>query len=99
MSAVMGKRTWTGEDISAVREHSVSSRRTRVHVIMCHDLDYKRRTLMDIFGYSMTVDPEACAGIARILAEDILRDVSLLKEELEAIEAFAHRQLERLELT
>ena len=93
----MGERTWTGADISAVREHSISSRRTRVHVIMCHELDYKRRTLMDVFGYSMTVDPEACAGIARILAADILHDVALLKEELEAIEAFAHRQLAKLE--
>ncbi len=92
----MGERTRTGADISAVREHAISSRRTRVHVIMCHDLDHKRRTLMDLFGYSMTVDPEACAGIARILAEDILHDVSLLKEELEAIEAFANRQIAKL---
>ena len=93
----MGDASPTKTDISAVREHSISSRRTRVHVIMCHDLDYKRRTLMDVFSYSMTVAPEACVGIGRILAEDILRDVSLLKEELESIEAFAHRQLAKLE--
>jgi len=93
----MGDGSATKADIAAAREHSISSRRTRVHVIMCHDLDYKRRTLMDVFGYTMTVDPEACAAIARVLAEDILRDVGLLKEELAAIEAFAHRQLVKLE--
>jgi hypothetical protein len=93
----MGEPSATKVDISAVREHSISSRRTRVHVIMCHDLDYKRRTLMDVFGYSMTVDPEVCAGIAQILAEDILRDVELLREELAGIEAFARRQLAKLE--
>ena len=93
----MGEASATRADITAVREHSISSRRTRVHVIMCHDLDYKRRTLMDAFGYSMTVDPEACAAIAQVLAEDILRDVELLKEELASIEAFARRQLAKLE--
>lgn len=93
----MGEASATKADITAVREHSISSRRTRVHVIMCHDLDYKRRTLMEVFGYTMTVDPEACAAIARILAEDILRDVEWLKEELAGIEAFARRQLAKLE--
>lgn len=29
----------SGVDIAAVREHSITSRRTRVHVIVCHDLD------------------------------------------------------------
>jgi hypothetical protein len=34
--------------------------------------------------------------VARELADDILRDVALLKSELDGIEAFAHRQLEKL---
>ncbi len=92
----MSNATASKADITAVREHSITSRRTRVHVIMCHDLDHKRRTLMELFGYAMTADPEACAAIARVLAEDILQDIALLKRELDGIEAFARRQLAKL---
>ena len=75
----------------------VGSRRTRVHIIMCHELDYKRQSLLDLFGYAMTTEAEVCAVIAGALAEDILRDVELLKAELHGIEAFARRQLARLQ--
>src|SRR5437763_7943820 len=80
-------------DIAAAREHALTSRRTRAHVIICHDLDGKSRSLLDIFSLAGTVDPEVCAMVARELAEDILRDVALLKAELDGIEAFARRQL------
>jgi hypothetical protein len=85
-------------DIVAAREHAISSRRTRAHVILCHNLHGKTRSLLDIFNLAATVDPEICAIIARELTEDILRDVALLKAELDGIEAFARQQLMKLEL-
>jgi hypothetical protein len=93
----MGESTANKVDVAAVREHVVGSRRTRAHVIICHDIDHKRRTLMDLFGLTMTTDPEVCAAIARALAEDILRDVEMLKSELAGIERFARYQLAKLE--
>ena len=83
-------------DLVAAREHAIASQRTRAHVIICHNLDGKSRSLLDIFSLAATVDPEICAMVARELAEDILRDVALLKAELDGIEAFARRQLARL---
>jgi len=80
-------------DIVAAREHAIASRRTRAHVIICHNLNGKSRSLLDIFSLAGTVSPEVCAMVARELAEDILRDVALLKAELDGIEAFARRQL------
>ena len=32
-------------DVVAAREHAISSRRTRVHVIVCHDLNARAHTL------------------------------------------------------
>jgi hypothetical protein len=80
-------------DLVAAREHAIASRRTRAHVIICHNLDGKSRSLLDIFGLAGTVDPALRAMVARELAEDILRDVALLKAELDGVESFARRQL------
>jgi hypothetical protein len=83
--------------IAAAREHTTTSRRTRAHVIVCHDLNTKSRTLLDLFILANNVAPEACAAVARELAEDILRDVLILKTDLDAIESFARRQIARLD--
>ncbi len=83
-------------EMAAVREHSIASRRTRVHVIVCHNLDTKSRSLLEIFSLADRVSPEICAAVARELAEDILSDVALLRRELDGIEAFARRQLAKL---
>ena len=80
----------------AARDHAITSRRTRAHVIICHNLDGKSRSLLDIFTLAATADPDVCAMVARELAEDILRDVALLKAELQGIEAFARHQLAKL---
>lgn len=86
----------TAVDIVAAREHAISSRRTRVHVIVCHDLNRKSRTLLELFSLASTVDPEVCAMIARELAEDIIRDADVLIADLENIKQFANRQLAKL---
>jgi hypothetical protein len=91
----MGEASATKADITAVREHSIGSRRTRAHVIVCHDLDAKRRTLLDMFRL-VEIHPEAVDAIARELAHDIIQDASFLIRDLEAIRAFAERQLAKL---
>ena len=83
-------------DIVAAREHSITSRRTRVHVIVCHDLNRRRHDLFEIFSLAGRISDEVRDAIARELAEDILRDVAVLKAELEGIEAYAQRQLAAL---
>ena len=92
----MGESARNKVDVAAVREHVVGSRRTRAHVIVCHDLQHKSRSLLDLFGFAMTAEPDVCAVMARALAEDILLDVALLKAELDGIEAFARRQIAKL---
>jgi hypothetical protein len=87
----------TAVQLAAAREHSINSRRTRVHVIICHSLDTESRNLLDIFQLANRVSPEVCAAVARELAGDILQDVAVLKAELERIEAFARRQLARID--
>jgi hypothetical protein len=82
-------------DITAVREHAIGSRRTRAHVIVCHDLDAKRRTLLDLFRLA-ELHPEAADAIARELARDIIDDANFLIRDLEAIKAVADRQLAKL---
>jgi hypothetical protein len=71
----MGEVSATKVDITAVREHSIGSRRTRAHVIVCHDLDAKRRTLLDLFRL-VDIHPEAVDAIARKLALDIIQDAN-----------------------
>ena len=85
-----------GVDIVAAREHSITSRRTRVHVIVCHDLNARAHTLYDMFRFSDRVSVEVLDGLASELANDILRDAELLIAELEGIKAFAQRQLAQL---
>jgi hypothetical protein len=82
-------------DLAAAREHSIASRRTRAHVIICHSLDTKSRTLLDMFSYADCVAPEVCSAVANALAHDILQDIAMLRAELDSIEAFARRQLEK----
>jgi hypothetical protein len=82
-------------DLVAAREHSISSRRTRAHVIVCHDLNAKSRSLLDLFRLA-ELHPEAAEAIARELAADIIQDADVLIRELEGIKAFAERQLAKL---
>ena len=92
----MGEGRTTKADIAAVREHSIGSRRTRVHVIVCHDLNARAHTLLEMFGFADKVSPEILDVITRELAKDIVRDADLLIRELEGIKAFANRQLAKL---
>lgn len=92
----MGDPSPCRADITAVHEHSIGSRRTRVHVIVCHDLDAKRRDLMGLFRLAGEY-PEAAQVVARDLALDIIRDADLLIRDLQVIRAFAERQLAKLD--
>jgi hypothetical protein len=87
----------TGVDIVAAREHTTTSRRTRAHVIICHSLNAKSRTLIDLFSLADHVSPEIRTAVARELAGDILADVAVLRGELDGIELFARGQLARLD--
>jgi len=87
----------SGVDTGAAREHTTTSRRTRAHVIICHSLNTKSRTLLEIFSLADRVSPEVSAAVARELADDILRDVAFLRAELDGIEIFARGQLARLD--
>ena len=86
----------TAAQITAAREHSITSRQTRVHVIICHDLDTRARTLYEMFRFADRVSPEVLEGLTRELAEDILQDAAILRAELDGIETFAHKQLAKL---
>ena len=92
----MGEASSTKADITAVREHSINSRRTRVHVIVCHDLNARAHTLYEMFRFADRVSPEALDALTRDLAADIIRDADMLIRELEGIKAFANRQLATL---
>ena len=83
-------------EIVAVREHAINSRRTRVHVIVCHDLNERAHTLYEMFRFADKVSPEALDALTRDLAADIIGDADLLINELQRIKAFAERQLAKL---
>jgi len=83
-------------DITAAREHSITSRRTRVHVIVCHDLDIRSRSLLELFRLGERYEGTMLDAIARHLAQDIISDADLLIRELQGIKAFAERQLAKL---
>jgi hypothetical protein len=85
-----------GVDVAAAREHSITSRRTRVHVIVCHDLDARARSLFEMFGFADRVSPDVLDALTRELADDIIRDADMLITELRGIKAFAQRQLDKL---
>lgn len=91
----MGNRT--AVDIAAAREHTITTRRTRAHVIVCHDLNLRARPLLDLFTVGNRVSPEVAAAAARELAEDIIADADVLIKELQEIRAFAERQISKLE--
>jgi hypothetical protein len=86
----------TAADIVAVREHSITSRRTRVHVIVCHDLNARAHTLYEMFRFADRVSPEVLDALTRELADDIMRDADLLIAELQGIKAYAERMLAKL---
>ena len=72
----MGSRP-PGVDIVAAREHSITSRRTRVHVIVCHDVNARAHTLYEMFRFADKVSPETLEALTRELADDIIRDALL----------------------
>lgn len=86
----------TAADIVAAREHSITSRRTRVHVIVCHDLNARAHTLYEMFRFVDRVSPEVLDALTRELADDIMRDADLLIAELQGIKAYAERMLAKL---
>ena len=86
----------SGVDVAAAREHSITSRRTRVHVIVCHDLDARSHSLYEMFRFADRVSPAVLEALTRELAEDIIRDADTLIGELQGIKAFAKRQLETI---
>ena len=83
-------------DIVAAREHSITSRRTRVHVIVCHDLNARSHSLYEMFRFADRVSPDVLEALTRELAGDIIRDADVLIAELQGIKSFAQRQLEKL---
>jgi hypothetical protein len=83
-------------DIVAAREHSINSRRTRVHIIVCHDLNARAHSLYEMFRFADRVSPEVLAALTRDLASDIIRDADMLIAELDGIKAFANRELAKL---
>ena len=86
----------TKVDLTAAREHSMTARRTRAHVIVCHDLDARAHTLYEMFRFADRVSPEILDALTRELASDIMHDADLLIAELEGIKAFVDRQLAKL---
>lgn len=86
----------TAAEMAAVREHSVGSRRTRVHVIVCHDLNDRAHSLYEMFRFADRVSPSVLEALTRELADEIIQDVATLRAELDRIEAFARRQLAKL---
>jgi len=85
-----------GVDLVAAREHSITSRRTRVHVIVCHNLNERAHTLYEMFRFADKVSPETLDALTRELADDIMRDADMLIAELQRIKAFAECQLAKL---
>jgi hypothetical protein len=85
-----------GVDIVAAREHSITSRRTRVHVIVCHNLNERAHTLYEMFRFADQVSLETLDALTRELADDIMRDADMLIAELQRIKDFAERQLAKL---
>ena len=83
-------------DIVAAREHSITSRRTRVHVIVCHNLNERAHTLYEMFRFADKVSPEVLDALTRDLAGDIINDADMLIAELQRIKDFAERQLAKL---
>jgi hypothetical protein len=99
MSIPLNKAS-SAEHLLAAKEHTVASlRRTCAHVIITHDLNAKTKTLMQMFRYGVDVHPDACAELAEALADDILRDVESLMQDLEAIREWALRQKAALNQT
>ncbi len=91
-------KPFSAADIVAVREHAITSKRTRVHVIVCHDLDARAHTLYEMFNFANRVSPEVLAALSRELAADIIRDADLLIRELERIKAFAQRSVAKTDV-
>ena len=52
-----------------------------------------------MFRYGVDVHPDACAELVDALADDILREVEVLMEDLEHIKQWALRQKEKLNPT
>ena len=89
-----------GEHFLLAKEHTVNSRRrTCAHVILTHDLNTKTKTIFQMFRYGVDVHPDACAELVDALADDILREVEVLMEDLEHIKQWALRQKEKLNPT
>ncbi len=87
----------TKPDIIAAREHTIGARRTRAHVIVCHDINHKTHALYEMFNFADRVSPTNLDALARDLAHDIIEDVNVLMRDLEEIKEYANRQLDRLD--
>jgi hypothetical protein len=72
----------------------VIQRGIAAHVVVFHDFDFRKGAIVDLFRLSEEHAQQA-RYIAQQMCDDLLRDVAELRTELDQIEAFAKRQLQR----
>jgi hypothetical protein len=73
---------------------AVPSKRVLAKVVVFHDFDHRKATILDLFRIS---EETACEVryVAQQMCDDLLSDVAELRRELDEIEAFAKRELQR----
>jgi hypothetical protein len=72
----------------------VNSRNIMAQVVVYHDFPFRQATILDLFRIS----EEQCISAryeAQQMCDDLLRDVAELRRELDDIEAFCKRELQR----
>jgi IS4 transposase len=72
----------------------VKQRGLAVHVVVFSDFDYRKGAIIDLFRLSEEHAHQA-RYLAQQMAEDLLKDVAELRRELNDIEAFCKRKLQR----
>lgn len=70
----------------------INSPLIRARVILYHDLDFKRNSVIDLLALAAVDD--RCRLIAQDLCEEIIKDVANLRDELDLIEHFAKTHIQ-----